>query len=148
MKIHEYQGKEIFRRFDMPTPRGIPAFSVDEAVKAGHSDVTLWGDGTPTREFLYVEDCAEGILAACERYDGSLPINLGSGREISIADLAQLIGRLMDYRGRFVYDTSKPNGQPRRQLSVERAKELLHWQAQTSFEAGLQKTITWWREHS
>ena len=136
--------------FDLQSSHVIPALirKIDSAIQSGHGDVTIWGDGTPTREFLYVEDCAQGILAACEVYDGSLPINLGSGREIAIADLAQLIGRLMDYRGRFVYDASKPNGQPRRQLAVERAKTLLHWQAQTTLESGLQKTIRWWKEQS
>jgi GDP-L-fucose synthase len=108
----------------------------------------LWGDGSATREFLYVDDCADGILAACERYDGSEPINLGSGREISIRDLASLIARLMEYRGRFAYDTSKPNGQPRRQLSVERARRLLRWQAKTGLEDGLAQTIAWWKRHA
>jgi GDP-L-fucose synthase len=139
-----------YDNFDLNSSHVIPALirKIASAISAGHSDVTIWGDGTPTREFLYVEDCAAGILAACEVYDGSLPINLGSGREISIAHLAELIGRLMDYRGRFVYDASKPNGQPRRQLAVERAKELLHWQAQTTLENGLEKTIRWWKEQS
>lgn len=133
--------------FDYESSHVIPAMirKVDDAQKRGQAEVTLWGDGTPTREFLYVDDAANGILAACEKYDGSLPINLGSGQEISIRDLAQLIARLMDYRGRFVYDTSKPNGQPRRQLSVERARELLGWTAKTSFEDGLRQTITWWK---
>jgi GDP-L-fucose synthase len=133
--------------FDLESSHVIPAMirKIGDAIARGHAEVTLWGDGTPTREFLYVEDCAEGILAAAERYDGSEPINLGSGEEIAIRDLAQLIARIMDYRGRFVYDTSKPNGQPRRQLSVERAERLLGWKARTSFEEGLQKTITWWR---
>jgi len=135
--------------FDLESSHVIPAMirKIDTAVKTKAGEVVLWGDGTPTREFLYVEDAAEGILAAVERYDGSEPINLGSGREIAIRDLAQLIGSLMDYRGRFVYDTSKPNGQPRRQLSVERAKKLLGWESKTSFEEGLKKTIDWWRNN-
>jgi GDP-L-fucose synthase len=135
--------------FDLQSSHVIPAMirKIDAAVKSNAPEVVLWGDGTPTREFLYVEDAADGILAAVERYDGSEAINLGSGREIAIRDLAQLIGSLMDYRGRFVYDTSKPNGQPRRQLSVERAKKLLGWQAKTSFEEGLKKTITWWKQN-
>ncbi len=134
--------------FDYESSHVIPAMirKIEDAIRANASEVVLWGDGSPTREFLYVEDAADGILAACERYDGSEPINLGSGQEISIRDLAQLIARIMDYRGRFVYDTSKPNGQPRRQLSVERAAHLLGWHAKTSFEAGLQQTIAWWRE--
>jgi GDP-L-fucose synthase len=136
--------------FDLESSHVIPAMirKIAYATRSGAPEVVLWGDGTPTREFLYVEDAAEGILAACERYDGSEPINLGSGQEISIRDLAQLIARLMDYRGRFVYDTSKPNGQPRRQLSVERAQKLLGWHARTSFEEGLQKTIHWWKQNS
>jgi GDP-L-fucose synthase len=134
--------------FDYESSHVIPAMirKIEDAIRAGAAEVTLWGDGSPTREFLYVEDAADGILAAVERYDGSEPINLGSGREISIRDLATLIARIMDYRGRFVYDTGKPNGQPRRQLSVERAAQLLGWHAQTSFEEGLKKTIAWWRE--
>jgi GDP-L-fucose synthase len=136
--------------FDLESSHVIPALihKINDAQKNGRKEVTLWGDGTPTREFLYVEDCADGILAACERYDGSEPINLGSGHEISIRDLAALIGRLMGYEGTFTYDTSKPNGQPRRQLSVERAARLLGWQARTSFEEGLQRTIQWWRQRS
>ncbi|HEY1585052.1 MAG TPA: GDP-L-fucose synthase [Polyangia bacterium] len=134
--------------FDYESSHVIPAMirKIEDAIRANAGEVVLWGDGSPTREFLYVEDAADGIVAACERYDGSEPINLGSGNEISIRDLAQLIARIMDYRGRFVYDTSKPNGQPRRQLSVERAARLLGWHAKTSFEAGLGKTIAWWRE--
>jgi GDP-L-fucose synthase len=134
--------------FDYESSHVIPAMirKIEDAIRANAGEVVLWGDGTPTREFLYVEDAADGILAAAERYDGSEPINLGSGREISIRDLAQLIGGIMDYRGRFVYDTSKPNGQPRRQLSVERAERLLGWRALTSFEEGLGKTIAWWRQ--
>jgi GDP-L-fucose synthase len=109
-------------------------------------EIVLWGDGSPTREFLYVEDAAEAFLLAADAYDGAEPVNIGTGKEISIRDLAALIARIMDYRGRFVYDTGKPNGQPRRQLSVERAAQLLGWHAQTSFEEGLKKTIAWWRE--
>lgn len=135
--------------FDLRTSHVIPAIirKVDGAMASGASEVVLWGDGTPTREFLYVEDAAEGILQACERYDGSEAINLGCGREISIRDLATLIGGLMGYAGRFVYDASQPNGQPRRALDVTRAKERLGWVARTSFEEGLRRTIDWWRGH-
>jgi GDP-L-fucose synthase len=134
--------------FDLKTSHVIPAMirKVEDAMKRGEPTVTLWGDGSPTREFLYVEDAAEGILAAAERYDGSEPINLGNGREISIKDLAELVGRLMGFGGRFVYDTSMPNGQPRRALDVTRARELLGFQARTPFEEGLRKTIEWWRQ--
>jgi GDP-L-fucose synthase len=135
--------------FDLESSHVIPAMirKIMAATQSGASEVVLWGDGTPTREFLYVEDAAAGILAACEKYDGSEPINLGSGHEISIKHLAELIGRLCGYTGTFVYDATKPNGQPRRQLSVERAKQLLGWTATTSFEAGLARTISWWKEN-
>ena len=133
--------------FDLETSHVIPAMirKVDEAMKSGRQEVVLWGDGTPSREFLYVEDAAEGILAACERYDTSEPVNLGSGREIRIRDLSELIGSLMGFKGRFVYDISKPNGQPRRALDVRRARERLGWTARTSFEEGLRRTVAWWK---
>jgi GDP-L-fucose synthase len=135
--------------FDLHTSHVIPALirKIDEAMRAGRDEVVIWGDGTPTREFLYVEDAAEGILAACERYDSSDPVNLGVGEEVRIADLARLIGDAMGYRGRFVFDTSKPNGQPRRALDTTRAKERLGWTAKTPLAEGLRRTITWWREH-
>jgi GDP-L-fucose synthase len=134
--------------FDLESSHVIPAMirKIDSAKKSGAAEVTLWGDGSPTREFLYVEDAAEGLLAACERDVGSQPVNLGCGREISIRALAETIGRQMGFSGRFVYDTSKPNGQPRRALDVSRARALLGWEAKTSFEEGLQRTIKWWRE--
>ena len=133
--------------FDLESSHVIPAMvrKIDRAIRDGAREVVLWGDGTPTREFLYAPDAAEGILAACERYDGSEPINLGSGREISIRDLAELIGRLMGFTGAFTYDATKPNGQPRRQLAVERARQLLDWTSTTTFEDGLRQTIEWWR---
>ncbi|MDH5607403.1 MAG: NAD-dependent epimerase/dehydratase family protein, partial [Anaerolineae bacterium] len=116
-----------------------------EAKERGDSVVQLWGDGSPTREFLYVEDAAEGILLAAENYNGSEPVNLGSGMEISIKDLAELIGRLVGYEGAFDWDTSKPNGQPRRMLDVSRAKEYFNFEAQMSFEDGLRRTIEWFQ---
>ncbi len=133
--------------FDLHTSHVIPAMihKVEQAMREGCGEVVLWGDGSPTREFLYVEDAAEGILATCEKYDDSAPLNLGSGKEIRISELAGLIGKLMGYQGRFSYDTSKPNGQPRRALDVSRAKEKLGWTARTSFEDGLRRTISWWR---
>jgi GDP-L-fucose synthase len=135
--------------FDLESSHVIPAMirKIERATRDGSNEVVLWGDGTPTREFLYAEDAADGILAACERYDGSEPINLGSGEELSIKALAELIARLLGFKGRFVFDTTKPNGQPRRQLSVERAKQLLGWTAKTSFAEGLERTIAWWKEH-
>jgi GDP-L-fucose synthase len=133
--------------FDLDTSHVIPALihKIDRALRDGARTVELWGDGSPTREFLYVEDAADGILAACERYDSSEPVNLGSGREIAIRDLARLIADRIGFRGEFVYDTSKPNGQPRRQLSVERARARLGWEAKTTLEDGLERTIAWWR---
>jgi GDP-L-fucose synthase len=135
--------------FDLHTSHVIPAMihKLDTAMRAGAREVTLWGDGTPTREFLYVEDAAEGILDAAERYDSSDPVNLGSGQEVSIRALAEQIGSLMGYTGTFAWDKSKPNGQPRRALDVSRAQERFGWHARTRFEDGLRKTIQWWKEH-
>lgn len=133
--------------FDLHSSHVIPALirKIDAAMQQGADTVEIWGDGTPTREFLYAEDCAEGLVLAAEHYDGADPVNLGSGREIAIADLAALIGRLLGYEGRFVYDASKPNGQPRRCLDVTRAKERFGFVAKTDFEEGLRKTIDWWK---
>jgi GDP-L-fucose synthase len=134
--------------FDLETSHVIPAMihKVHAAMQHNRDEVVLWGDGSPTREFLYVEDAAEGIVLAAEKYDHPDPVNLGSGREIAIKDLAELIGKTMGYRGRFAWDTSKPNGQPRRCLDVRRAKERFGFAARTSFEEGLRRTIAWWRE--
>jgi len=105
----------------------------------------LWGDGTPTREFLYVEDAAEGILLAAERYDASDPVNLGSGGEISMRDLAALIAAATGFSGRFVWDTDKPNGQPRRSVDPSRARELFGFEAKTSLREGIERTVAWYR---
>ena len=107
--------------------------------------VTVWGDGSPTREFLYVEDAAEGILLAAERYNRSEPVNLGSAFEISIKDLAEMIARLTGFEGRIVWDTAQPNGQPRRKLDTGRAEREFGFKAQTPFEEGLRRTIEWYR---
>jgi len=115
-----------------------------EAKAAGGTEVVLWGDGTPTREFLYVDDAAEGILAAAEKYDGALPVNLGSGEEISIRDLAALVATEIDWTGSIRWDTSKPNGQPRRKLDVTRAERLFGWRARTPLAEGLRKTVAWY----
>jgi GDP-L-fucose synthase len=133
--------------FDLETSHVIPALirKIDAAERERRDEVVLWGDGTPTREFLYAEDAAEGILAAAERYNDADPVNLGSGQEISIRDLAALLGRLMGYRGRFVFDTSRPNGQPRRALDVSRARERFGFVARMPLEEGLRRTIEWWR---
>jgi len=118
-----------------------------EARDAGKNKVEVWGDGTPTREFLYVEDAADGIVRALEFYDGSEPVNLGSGNEISIKDLISLIRELTGYKGEVVWDTSKPNGQPRRCLDVSRAKRLFGFEAKTGFRDGLKRTIEWYEEN-
>ncbi len=135
--------------FDLQTSHVIPALirKFIEAQERGESQVVLWGDGTPTREFLYVEDAAEGILLAAERYDDSEPVNLGSGMEISIRELAELIARLTGYEGEFVWDTSKPNGQPRRALDTSRAAQYFGFRAQMRFEEGLKRTIEWYRKN-
>lgn len=108
------------------------------------SEVVIWGDGSPTREFIYAGDAAEGIVMATEKYDGPEPVNIGSGMEISIKDLAELIARLIGYEGKLVYDTSKPNGQPRRALDVSRAREYFGFTAKMSFEEGLKQTIDYY----
>ncbi len=107
-------------------------------------EVVIWGDGSPTREFIYAGDAAEGIVMATEKYDGPEPVNIGSGMEISIKDLAELIARLIGYEGKLVYDTSKPNGQPRRALDVSRAREYFGFTAKMSFEDGLKQTIDYY----
>jgi GDP-L-fucose synthase len=135
--------------FDLKTSHVIPALirKCIEAQDRGDKQVLLWGDGSPTREFLYVEDAANGILLAAERYSSSDPVNLGSGMEISIKDLAHLIARLTGYQGKFIWDTSKPNGQPRRALDVSRAERRFGFRAQMPFEEGLRRTIEWYRQH-
>jgi GDP-L-fucose synthase len=116
-----------------------------EAIDSGADSIEVWGDGSPTREFLYVEDAAEGILLATEQYNSPEPVNLGSGMEISIKDLVELIAHLTGFSGRLIWDTSKPNGQPRRRLNVERADREFGFKAQVNFEEGLRRTIEWYR---
>src|SRR5439155_10902599 len=111
-------------------------------------EVVLWGDGTPTREFLYVDDAAEGFLLAAERYDGADPVNLGTGAEISIRELAETIAELTGFEGELVWDTSMPNGQPRRALDASKAEELFGFRVRTALRDGLTQTIAWYREHS
>lgn len=134
--------------FDLKTSHVIPALirKTIEAQARGDDQIVVWGDGTPTREFLYVEDAAEGIALAAERYNDADPVNLGSGMEISIRDLVETITRLIGFEGRVVWDAEKPNGQPRRRLDVSRAKARFGFEAHTRFELGLQKTIAWYRE--
>ena len=131
--------------FDLGTSHVIPALlrKFDEAQQAGRDTVTLWGDGTPTREFFYAEDCARALVLCAEKYDKSEPLNLGSGEEISISALAAKIKDLVGYRGRIEWDTDKPNGQPRRRLDVERARQELGFSAQVGLDEGLLKTWRW-----
>ncbi|HEX6625093.1 MAG TPA: GDP-L-fucose synthase [Pyrinomonadaceae bacterium] len=135
--------------FDLDTSHVIPAMirKFAEAREAGAAAVSLWGDGSPTREFLYVEDAAEGVLLAAERYDGGAPVNLGTGHEISIRDLAQLVAREVGYDGHIAWDASKPNGQPRRCLDVTRAKELFGFRAAHGLREGISKTVAWFMAH-
>jgi GDP-L-fucose synthase len=134
--------------FDPATSHVIPGLirKCLEAQEQGEDHVLAWGTGKPTREFLFVRDCAEGIVAALERFDGPEPVNLGSGEEISIADLARLVARACGFEGEIRFDASKPDGQPRRKLDTTRAKQLFGWQSQTSFEQGLRATIDWYRQ--
>ena len=133
--------------FDLQSSHVIPALirKCLEAVERGDDDIVLWGDGSPTREFLYVDDCAAGIVAAAEKYDGDLPVNLGTGTEISIRDLATKIATYCGFSGAIQWDTSKPNGQPRRCLDVSRARELFGFEAAVGLDEGLQRTIEWYR---
>jgi GDP-L-fucose synthase len=135
--------------FDLETSHVIPALirKCVEAVERGERQIVLWGDGSPTREFLYVEDAAEGLLLATERYDGPEPFNLGSGQETSIKQLAERIARLTGFQGEFVWDTTKPNGQPRRALDTSRAERLFGFRAQMPLEEGLRRTIEWYKEN-
>jgi GDP-L-fucose synthase len=134
--------------FDLESSHVIPAQirKMVEAIERGEREVVLWGDGSPTREFLYVDDCAEAILLATERYDGPDPVNLGTGSEISIRELAETIAELTGFEGELVWDTSKPNGQPRRRLDTERAERLFGFRAATPLREGLERTIAWYQE--
>jgi GDP-L-fucose synthase len=129
--------------FDLETSHVIPAL-IRKMVDAD-DEVVLWGDGSPTREFLYVDDCVEGFVLAGERYDGAEPVNLGASREISIRELAELIADVTDYRGSIVWDETKPNGQPRRSVDGGRARELFGFEARTHLRDGIERTIAWYR---
>jgi GDP-L-fucose synthase len=135
--------------FNLKTSHVIPALirKAIEARDTGAATLSLWGDGSSTREFLYVEDAADGIITAAERYDGSDPVNLGSGHEISIRDLAVMIIQLTGFKGKLVWESDKPNGQPRRALDVTRAREYFGWQARMPFDEGIRRTIAWFEEH-
>ena len=135
--------------FDLETSHVIPAMirKCIDAVEAGREQVVLWGDGSPTREFLYVEDCARAFLLAAESYDGADPVNLGTGAEIRMVDLATKIAALTGYRGEVVWDATRPNGQLRRRLDTTRAERTFGFKAETSFDVGLERTIAWYRQH-
>ncbi|WP_274649470.1 GDP-L-fucose synthase family protein [Paenibacillus humicola] len=135
--------------FDLESSHVIPAIirKCVEAGERGEESITLWGDGSATREFIYAGDAAKGILLAAERYDGEEPVNIGSGQEVSIKELAESIARLTGYEGRIVWDTSKPNGQPRRCLDVRLAKQYFGFEAETNIRQGLKQTIDWYKEH-
>jgi len=132
--------------FDRETSHVIPALI--RKMLAGDDEIVLWGDGTPTREYLYVEDAAEGLLLAAERYDGAEPVNLGTGVETSIRETAELVAEIVGFEGRITWDPSMPNGQPRRSLDASRAKELFGFEARTPLRDGLEKTVAWYREQA
>jgi len=135
--------------FDPNSSHVIPALikKCVEAKEAGKDEIICWGTGTATREFLFVEDAAEGIALATEKYDGTEPVNLGAGFEISIKDLVELIVDKTGFQGKVVWDTSQPDGQPRRCLDTQRAKEYFGFEAKTKFEEGIEKTIAWYEEN-
>jgi GDP-L-fucose synthase len=135
--------------FNLETSHVIPALvrKCIEAQERGDKEVVLWGDGSPTREFIFAGDAADGIISATEFYNGSEPVNIGSGQEISIKHLAEVVARLTGYEGRLVWDITKPNGQPRRGLDTSRAVEYFGWRARVPFEEGLRRTISWYREN-
>jgi GDP-L-fucose synthase len=132
--------------FDLESSHVIPAMirKFIEARESGAEKVLLWGDGTPSREFLYVDDAADAIALATERYDGAAPVNIGAGFEIAIRDLASKLKEACRFHGEIVWDTSRPNGQPRRRLDVSRAKELFGFEAKTHLDDGLRQTVSWY----
>jgi GDP-L-fucose synthase len=136
--------------FDLKNSHVIPALirKCVEATDRGDEKITAWGTGAASREFLYVEDCARGMIAAMEQYDSPEPMNLGSGSEITIRELTELIARLSGFGGRIEWDASKPDGQPRRQLDVSRARQEIGFAAATSLQEGLVKTIEWYRKNA
>jgi GDP-L-fucose synthase len=129
--------------FDLETSHVIPALI--RKMLESPDEVVLWGDGSPTREYLYVEDCAEGLALAAERYDGAEPVNLGTGVETSIRETAELVAEAVGFEGRITWDTSMPNGQPRRSLDASRAEELFGFRARTPLREGIARTVAWYR---
>jgi GDP-L-fucose synthase len=132
--------------FDLETSHVIPAL-IRKMIESPQ-EIVLWGDGSPTREYLYVEDCVDGLLLAAERYDGLDPVNLGTGVETSIRETADLVAEAVGFTGRISWDTSMPNGQPRRSLDPSRAKELFGFEARTPLREGIQQTVAWFRSHA
>jgi len=132
--------------FDLQSSHVIPALirKAIEAKEAGLKRMVCWGDGSPTREFLYAADCAEALILASERYDGSEPVNVGSGQEISIRDLVALVNEVVGYDGEVIWDTTRPNGQPRRKLDTSRAAQTFGFRSKTSLQEGLRKTVAWY----
>jgi len=129
--------------FDLETSHVIPALI--RKMLSSPEEIVLWGDGSPTREYLYVEDAAEGLVLAADRYDGPEPVNLGTGVETSIRETAELVADIVGFDGRIVWDTSMPNGQPRRSLDASRAEELFGFRARTPLREGLERTIAWYK---
>jgi len=129
--------------FDLETSHVIPALV--RKMSEGTGEVVLWGDGSPTREFLFVDDCVEGLVLAAQQYDGAEPVNLGTGEEISIRQLAELVAELTGYEGELVWDTSRPNGQPRRKLDTTRAAERFGFRATVPLRDGITRTVAWYR---
>ena len=129
--------------FDLETSHVIPALI--RKMLSSPEEIVLWGDGSPTREYLYVEDAAEGLVLAADRYDGAEPVNLGTGVETSIRETAELVADIVGFDGRIVWDTSMPNGQPRRSLDASRAEELFGFRARTPLREGLERTIAWYK---
>jgi GDP-L-fucose synthase len=134
--------------FDPETSHVVPALikKCVDAVRSGSNHIDVWGTGSASREFLYVEDCAQAIILAAQHYDKPEPVNIGTGREIGIRELAKLIGELSGFRGEIRWDSSKPDGQPRRCLDVSRAEQEFGFRATTDLRAGLKKTIEWYRD--
>lgn len=135
--------------FDPKSSHVIPALirKFVEARESGASEVVVWGTGTPTREFLYVEDAAKGIVEATKKYNDSEPVNLGSSFEISIKDLASLVSKVVGFKGEVVFDTTKPDGQPKRKIDISRAKKFFGFESQTTFNEGLKKTVEWYEQN-
>jgi GDP-L-fucose synthase len=132
--------------FDLESSHAVAALI--RKLLGGEDEVVLWGDGSPTREWLYVDDCAEALVLAADRYSGPEPVNVGTGSEISIRELAELISELTGFEGRIRWDTSMPNGQPRRALDTSRARELFGFEARTPLREGLERTVAWYRAHA